>query len=73
MTVEDNILRELEWQTKLSRAQLVTLTEIKFELQNSRKLSEGTYKIPAVPNVIGGAKPSAWKRFRYWLRGKLKG
>jgi hypothetical protein len=59
MTIEDKILKELEWQTKLMRAQVVTLTEIKFELQNARKLSETPHK-----------KPSAWERFRYWLRGK---
>ena len=66
MTVEDEILRELKEQTKLMRAKTALLSEIKFELQNARKLSESTYKIPQ-------RKPTAWERFRYWLRGKIKG
>lgn len=48
MTVEDQILEELRMQTKVMRAQLGSLSEIKFELQNSRKMQEAdgiSYKI----------------------------
>jgi len=65
MTVEDEILKELREQNKLIRAEIGVLSEIKFELQNARKLSETTYKIPV-------RKPSQWERFRYWLRGKIR-
>ena len=45
-------------------AELGLLSEIKFELQNARKLQGTTYKIPINP-------PSAWTRFKYWLKGKM--
>jgi hypothetical protein len=45
MTVEDEILKEVREQTRYLKAQLGVLSEIKFELQNSRKLSESTFKI----------------------------
>jgi hypothetical protein len=45
MTVEDEILKEMREQTRYMKAQLGVLAEIKFELQNSRKLSESTFKI----------------------------
>ena len=45
MTTEDEILKELREQTRYPRATLGLLSEIKFELQNSRKLSESTFKI----------------------------
>jgi len=45
MTVEDEILKEMREQTRYLKAQLGVLAEIKFELQNSRKLSESTVKI----------------------------
>jgi len=45
MTVEDEILRELREQTRYMKATLGILSEIKFEIQNSRKLSESTFKI----------------------------
>ena len=45
MTVEDEILKELREQNRFIKAQLVVLTEIKFELQNSRVMSETSYKI----------------------------
>ena len=32
--------------------------------QNARKLQGTTYKIPINP-------PSAWTRFKYWLKGKM--
>ena len=62
MTVEDEILKELKEQTRFLKVNYGLLSEIKFELQNARKLSEATYKIK---------KPGAWVRFRYWLHGKL--
>ena len=62
MTVDDEILKELKEHTRFMKANLSLLSEIKFELQNARKLSEATYKIK---------KPGAWVRFRYWLHGKL--
>ena len=43
MTLEDEILKELKEHTKLMRAGVALLSEIKFELQNARTLSE--YKI----------------------------
>lgn len=64
MTTEDEILKELKEQTRLMKVNLGILSEIKFGIQNARKLSEATYKIPM-------KKPSAWVRFRYWLRGKF--
>jgi len=45
MTVEDEILKELREQTRYLKATLGVLSEIKFEIQNSRKLSESTFKI----------------------------
>ena len=45
MTVEDDILKELREQTRYLKATLGVLSEIKFEIQNSRKLSESTFKI----------------------------
>jgi len=45
MTVEDEILKELREQTRYLKATLGVLSEIKFEIQNSRKLSESTYRI----------------------------
>jgi hypothetical protein len=62
MTVDDEILKELKEQTRFLKVNYGLLSEIKFELQNARKLSEATYKIK---------KPGAWVRFRYWLHGKL--
>ena len=64
MTVEDEILKELKFQTKFIRANTVLLTEIKFELQNARTLSEASYKIRV-------NKPGLWEQFRYWLKGKI--
>ena len=66
MSVEDDILTELQWQTKLVRAQLVELNEIKYVLLNNQAGSGSTYTIPII-------KPTVWARFRYWLRGKIKG
>ena len=62
MTVDDEILKELKEQTRFLKVNYGLLSEIKFELQNARKLSEATYKIK---------KPGAWVRFRYWLHGKF--
>ena len=66
MTVEDEILTELQGQTQLMKAQLVVINEIKFELINGRTFSESTFKIKI-------RTPSLWERFRYWVRGKIKG
>ena len=65
MVVEDEILKELKEQTKFIKAEFSVLSEIKFELQNARKLSEATFKIPL-------KVPTKWERFRYWLKGKIK-
>ena len=65
MTVADEILKELKEQTKLMKVGIGLLSEIKFELQNARKLSEATFKIPL-------KVPTKWERFRYWLKGKIK-
>jgi len=64
VTVEDEILKELKEHTKYLRVQVGLLSEIKFELQNARKLASASYTIKT---------PSAWERFRYWLRGKIRG
>ena len=45
MTTEDEILKELREHTRLKRAELGLLSEIKFELQNTRKLSQLNYTI----------------------------
>ena len=75
MTVEDEILKELKEHTKYQRATLGMLSEIKFELQNARKLSEASYKIDVnrgIVTKIKYGKPSMWERFRYWVKGKIK-
>ena len=65
MTVEDDTLKELKEQTRFIKAGYGVLNEIKFELQNARKLSEARYTIPL-------KVPTKWERFWYWLRGKCK-
>ena len=63
MTAEEEILKAIEWQNKLVKAELVLLTEIKFELQVARKHAEIVYSIPT--------PPSMWQRFRYWVKGMI--
>ena len=45
MTTDDEILKELKWQTKLIEAEIAMLNDIKFELINSR-VHAATYTIP---------------------------
>jgi hypothetical protein len=66
MTTDDEILKELKWQSKLIEAEFALLTDIKFELINSRKLSDYTYTVP-LPKT-----PALWERFWYWVKGKIK-
>ena len=61
MTLDDEILKELKWQTKLKEAEIAMLNDIKFELINSR-VHAATYTIPI---------PTRWQRFRYWLKGMI--
>ena len=63
MTVDDEILKELKEQTRFLKANLGLLSEIKFGIQNARKLSEATYKIPM-------KKPSLIKNVREDLQTK---
>ena len=58
---EEEILKELKWQTKLKEAEIAMLNDIKFELINSR-VHAATYTIPI---------PSRWQRFRYWVKGMI--
>lgn len=58
MTKEDEILKELKWQTKLLESNFAVLNQIKFDLQNARIMEESTYKIPV------GRKQKVWDRFR---------
>jgi len=64
MTIEEMMLKELKAQTDFLRANTILLTEIKFELQNARKMGE--YKISL-------KTPGLWDQFRYWAKGKMKG
>ena len=52
MTIDDEILKELKWQSKLIEANFALLNDIKFEMINSRKQSEITYTIP-IPEKKG--------------------
>jgi hypothetical protein len=63
MTVEDEILKEMKFQTKFIRANTILLTEIKFELQNARKLLESTYKIKV--------KESWFDRIKRWIQKRI--
>jgi hypothetical protein len=66
MTTDAEILKELKEHNRYLRAQIGLLSEIKFELQNARAMANASYKISMNP-------PSLWKRFRYWLKGKIEG
>lgn len=59
MTMDEKILDELKEQTKLMRAGVFLLTEIKFELQNQRVMKEAagsTYKIKVKESWIDRLK-----------------
>ncbi len=62
--IDPDLKKYLDDLIRLQKAELGLLSEIKFELQNARKLQGTTYKIPINP-------PSAWTRFKYWLKGKM--
>jgi hypothetical protein len=62
MTVQDEILKELQWQTKLLKAELALLSEIKFEILNANLQKQTTYTIP-IPEKKGIIQ-TFWK----WLK-----
>jgi len=59
--IDPDLKEYLDDLIRLQKAELGLLSEIKFELQNSQKLRETTYKIPV-------KTPSIWGRFKYWIK-----
>ena len=62
--IDPDLKKYLDDRIRLQKAELGLLSEIKFELQNARKLQGITYKISI-------KTPGAWQRFKYWLKGKM--
>ena len=62
--IDPDVKKYLDDLIRLQKAELGLLSEIKFELQNARKLQGITYKISI-------KTPGAWQRFKYWLKGKM--
>ena len=62
--IDPDLKKYLDDLIRLQKAELGLLSEIKFELQNARKLQGITYKISI-------KTPGAWRRFKYWLKGKM--
>lgn len=62
--IDPDLKKYLDDLIRLQKAELGLLSEIKFELQNARKLQGTTYKISI-------KTPGAWQRFKYWLKGKM--
>jgi len=62
--IDPDLKKYLDDLIRLQKAELGIMSEIKFELQNARKLQGSTYKIPV-------KTPGAWIRFKYWLKKKV--